>query len=115
LILRNRFAGLPRGGPARRSADAILQTIIIVILVAVVSNLLSALAPQTPALVESLDVEFAVRERLHALGLRVGREIRVVRRLGRHGPLQIRVDHTDVILRGAEAARITVAPLAAKG
>jgi len=69
---------------------------------------LADLALQASAVVESLDMEFAVRERLFALGLRVGRTIRVVRRFGRNGPLQVRVDHTDVILRGAEARKICV-------
>lgn len=72
---------------------------------------LATLATATPAVVTRLDVEFALRERLFALGLRVGRTIRVVRRFGRKGPLQVRIDHTDMILRGAEAARIQVAPL----
>ena len=72
---------------------------------------LATLANATPAVVTALDVEFALRERLFALGLRVGRTIRVVRRFGHKGPLQVRVDHTDMILRGAEAARIQVAPL----
>lgn len=71
---------------------------------------LAGLAVRTSAVVQSLDVDFALRERLFALGLRVGRTIRVVRRVGRHGPLQVRVDHTDVILRHAEAGRIRVAP-----
>ncbi|UCG96877.1 MAG: ferrous iron transport protein A [Burkholderiales bacterium] len=72
---------------------------------------LADLALQAAAVVESLDMDFALRERLFALGLRVGRTIRVVRRFGRHGPLQVRVDHTDVILRGAEARRIRVVPI----
>jgi len=72
---------------------------------------LAELALQAAAVVESLDMDFALRERLFALGLRVGRTIRVVRRFGRHGPLQVRVDHTDIILRGAEARRIRVAPV----
>ncbi len=73
---------------------------------------LATLAPATPAVVAALDLEFALRERLFALGLRVGRTISVVRRVGQHGPLQVRVDHTDVILRRAEAERISVDPLA---
>jgi FeoA domain len=68
-----------------------------------VKGTLAGLAVRTSAVVQSLDVDFA-------LGLRVGRTIRVVRRVGRHGPLQVRVDHTDVILRHAEAGRIRVAP-----
>ena len=73
---------------------------------------LASLAPATPAVVAALDLEFALRERLFALGVRVGRTIRVVRRFGNHGPLQVRVDRTDVILRRAEAARIRVDLLA---
>ena len=79
------------------------------------SGTLASLAVRTPAVVESLELEFALRERLFALGLRVGRTIRVMRRFGRNGPLQVRVDHTDVILRGTEAARIKVAPAVQKG
>ncbi len=76
------------------------------------SGTLASLAVRTPAVVESLELEFALRERLFALGLRVGRTIRVMRRFGRNGPLQVRVDHTDVILRGSEAEKIRVAPIA---
>jgi len=76
------------------------------------SGTLASLAVRTPAVVESLELEFALRERLFALGLRVGRTIRVMRRFGRNGPLQVRVDHTDVILRGSEAKKIRVAPIA---
>ena len=77
-----------------------------------INGTLANLAPATPAVVESLDLEFALRERLFALGLRVGRTISVVRRFGNHGPLQVRIDRTDVILRRAEAARIGVGPTA---
>ncbi len=78
-----------------------------------INGTLANLALRTPAVVESLDLDFALRERLFALGVRVGRTINVVRRVGRHGPLQVRVDHTDLILRGTEAARIRVAVLPA--
>ena len=69
---------------------------------------LAALDPDLRAVVVSIDFEFAVRERLAALGVRAGRQLRVVRRMGPRGPLQIRVDHTDLILRGSEAKRIQV-------
>lgn len=69
---------------------------------------LSALEPCRPALVTALDLEFAVRERLAALGVRIGRRLQVVRRIGVNGPLQVRVGHTDFILRVAEAGRIRV-------
>ena len=69
---------------------------------------LAALPPRRPAVVTTLDLEFAVRERLAALGLRIGRRLQVVRRAGARGPLQVRIDHTDLILRRAEADRIAV-------
>jgi len=73
------------------------------------SNLaLSALEPRQHALVTALDLEFAVRERLAALGMRIGRRLQVVRRIGASGPMQVRIDHTDLILRTAEASHIQV-------
>jgi ferrous iron transport protein A len=71
-------------------------------------RLLATLRPAQHAVVTALDLEFAVRERLAALGVRVGRTLQVVRRCGARGPLQVRVDHTDLILRTAEAQRISV-------
>ena len=75
--------------------------------------LLAALEPRRPARVTALDLDFAVRERLAALGLRAGRRLQVVRRVGTKGPLQVRIDHTDLILRAAEAGCIRVEPLPA--
>lgn len=60
------------------------------------------------AIVSALDLDFAVRERLGALGLRIGRSLHVVRRIGVSGPLQVRIGHTDLILRNADASRIRV-------
>lgn len=73
------------------------------------SNLaLAALEPHQHAVVTALDLEFAVRERLAALGVRIGRKLQVVRRVGASGPMQVRIDHTDLILRRSEASRIEV-------
>jgi ferrous iron transport protein A len=69
---------------------------------------LTALEPRQHAVVTAIDLEFSVRERLAALGVRIGRKLQVVRRVGASGPMQIRIDHTDLILRAAEAARIEV-------
>jgi len=73
------------------------------------SNLaLASLEPQQHAVVTALNLEFAVRERLAALGVRIGRKLHVVRRVGTSGPMQVRIDHTDLILRRSEANRIEV-------
>ena len=69
---------------------------------------LATLEPQQDAVVTALDLEFAVRERLAALGMRVGRRLHIVRRIGSTGPLQVRIDHTDLILRRRDADRIRV-------
>ena len=69
---------------------------------------LAALAPKQQAIVTALDIEFALRERLAALGVRVGRRLQIVRRAGAAGPIQVRIDHTDLILRRTEANRIRV-------
>jgi ferrous iron transport protein A len=61
-----------------------------------------------PARILRINSEFDVRERLLALGLRPGRCVQVIRRLGRLGPLQVRVDHTDVVVRAIDAAHIEV-------
>ena len=69
---------------------------------------LASLEPQQQAVVTALELEFAVRERLAALGMRIGRRLQVVRRVGSSGPLQVRIDHTDLILRRSDADRIQV-------
>ena len=73
------------------------------------SNLvLAALKPAQSAVVTALDLEFPVREKLAALGVRIGRNLHVVRRVGAAGPMQVRVGHTDLILRAVDSGRITV-------
>jgi ferrous iron transport protein A len=74
--------------------------------------LLAALEPRQQAVVTALNLDFAVRERLAALGVRIGRKLQMVRRVGGRGPMQVRIDHTDLILRRREADRIEVRLLA---
>jgi ferrous iron transport protein A len=71
-------------------------------------QVLAALEPAQRAVVVGIDLEFALRERLAAFGVRVGRTLQVLRRVGSSGPLQVRIGHTDLILRAAEAMRIRV-------
>jgi ferrous iron transport protein A len=70
---------------------------------------LLSLAADCRATIRHVNVEFALRERLAALGLKPGRCVQIVRRLGAGGPLQVRIDHTDIVLRAADAALIEVA------
>ncbi len=46
--------------------------------------------------------------RLHALGIRPGQQVRVIRSAAFSGPLQIRAGQTDSILRRSEARNIQV-------
>jgi len=69
---------------------------------------LDQLAPSEAATVLAIDLPFELRERLAALGLKAGRRLSVVHRLGARGPLQIRVGCTDFIVRLREAAAIKV-------
>jgi len=85
-----------------------LETRIILVCIPMSNLALAALEPRQQAVVTALDLEFAVRERLAALGMRIGRKLQVVRRVGVSGPMQVRIDHTDLILRTAEAGRIQV-------
>ncbi len=55
------------------------------------------------ACIVEVDGEEDLRDRMHALGLRAGREVAVVRKAGRKGPLHIRVGSTDLVMRRREA------------
>lgn len=69
---------------------------------------LSQLVPSESAVVLSVDLPFEVRERLAALGVKAGRRLSLVHRLGAKGPLQIRAGSTDFIVRVRDAAAIKV-------
>jgi ferrous iron transport protein A len=71
---------------------------------------LTELPTGAAATVHRIDLDFAARERLAALGVKPGRAVTVVRRMGRRGPLQLRAGSTDVVLRAVDAACIRVAP-----
>ena len=67
---------------------------------------LSELTPGLDARVTALRADHDFVQRLHALGLRIGRSVRVVRRGALNGPLQLRIGTTDIMLRRADAALI---------
>ncbi len=70
---------------------------------------LNQLAPAAIAVIHALNVGQDLRRRMSGLGLRPGARVQVIRTSPLNGPMQIRVGHTDLILRRAEAARIEVA------
>ena len=70
--------------------------------------LLHELAPGDDATVTAIHADAALRLRLAALGLRIGRRVRVLRKGALSGPLHVRMGTTDVILRRRQAGHIEV-------
>jgi Fe2+ transport system protein FeoA len=68
---------------------------------------LSRLATGETAHITGIHAPDDIRLRLQAMGLRTGREARVIRRT-RLGPMQIRVGSVDLIMRQRDAARVTI-------
>jgi ferrous iron transport protein A len=56
-----------------------------------------------PATIDEVSGEQVVALRMQSMGLRVGRQIMVIRRSRLGGPLQVRVGSTDLMLRPREA------------
>lgn len=72
------------------------------------STTLDRLHPGDHATIVAIHAEEALHQRLQALGLRSGKRIEMIRHASFSGPLQVRIGTTDVILRRAEAGKITV-------
>ncbi|MEQ1914869.1 MAG: FeoA family protein [Sideroxydans sp.] len=69
---------------------------------------LSSLAIGTVATITDIHTDDALRQRLQALGFRMGKPIEIIRKARFNGPVQVRVGTTDVMLRLSEAAKIEV-------
>lgn len=69
---------------------------------------LSSLHPGETATIASIHAEEPLHQRLLAMGFRTGKIIEVIRRARFSGPLQVRIGTTDILLRKAEAEKITV-------
>lgn len=74
------------------------------------TRLLSQLAPGQEAVIDGVHADEALHHRLAALGFRIGRSVRLLRRGVWAGPLHVRLGATDVILRQAEACLISISP-----
>ncbi len=66
------------------------------------------LRPGDEATVAAIHADTGLRQRLAALGFRIGRRIALVRKGAFAGPLHVRLGTTDVILRRKQAAQIEV-------
>lgn len=61
------------------------------------------------ARIKSISGAKEIKARINGLGLRAGQEVVVIRRALMGGPLQIRVGHTDVLMRAEQANLIVLA------
>ncbi len=72
---------------------------------------LSSLIPGESATILAIQTDDALRQRLMALGFRVGKRIELIRKASFSGPLQVRIGTTDILLRKREAEKISVEKL----
>ncbi len=75
------------------------------------SENLDSLVPGENATIRAIHTDDALRQRLMALGFRVGKRIELIRKASFSGPLQVRIGTTDILLRKSEAAKISVEKL----
>ena len=57
----------------------------------------------------SVSADEALKARINGLGLRIGQEVAVIRRACMGGPLQVRVGHTDILMRPEQENLINLA------
>jgi ferrous iron transport protein A len=69
---------------------------------------LSSLQPGEIATIIAIHTDEALHQRLLAMGFRAGKQIELIRKARFSGPLQVRIGTTDILLRKAEAEKITV-------
>ena len=58
--------------------------------------------------IDAINAEQSLCQRLMALGFRVGKNIKVMRKASFNGPIHIRIGSTDVMLRESEAKLINI-------
>lgn len=69
---------------------------------------LSSMTTGQSATINALHVDTGFRYRLHALGFRIGKPLKVIRTAPFNGPFHLRVGTTDVMLRRQDAEKIEV-------
>ena len=71
-------------------------------------NTLNHLAEGDSAWITDIDVSEELGRRLTALGLSIGKQVRVLRRAAFNGPLHLRTGNTELIMRLPDAQRIHI-------
>ncbi len=69
---------------------------------------LDHLFPNQIGTIETIDAGPELGRRMAALGLRPGRRVEVVRTAPLKGPMQIRIGHTELMIRRIDAAKICI-------
>lgn len=78
----------------------------------VLANPLADLGPGQEARIVAIHGAEALHQRLVAMGFRIGKPIRMVRRAAFNGPLHVRLGSTDVIIRNIDARCVELASAA---
>ncbi|MDQ7072639.1 MAG: FeoA family protein [Gammaproteobacteria bacterium] len=60
------------------------------------------------ATIQSLHAEPNFKFRLNGLGFRIGKSIKIIRKAPFNGPLHLKLDNTEVMIRQQDAANIEV-------
>lgn len=71
---------------------------------------LNSLKPGESAVIDSIEADQALYQRLNALGFRSGKYLQVIRQAAFNGPLHVRIGSTDVIIRVQDARAIQLRP-----
>ena len=69
---------------------------------------LDHLHPDQSGTITAIEAGAELTRRMSALGLRLGRRVEVIRIAPLHGPIQIRVGHTELMIRRVDAAKINI-------
>ncbi len=69
---------------------------------------LNQLAEGDSAWITDIDVSEELGRRLTALGLSIGKQVRVLRRAAFNGPLHLRTGNTELMMRLPDAERIHI-------
>ncbi len=72
------------------------------------TNTLDHLAEGDSAWITHIDVSEELGRRLTALGLSIGKQVRILRRAAFNGPLHLRTGNTELMMRLPDAQRIHI-------
>lgn len=74
---------------------------------------LASLVTGEEAVIVAIHANEMLRNRLIALGFRLGQRVRLIRRGAFKGPLQVRIGGTDIIIRRQDAKHVEISRIEA--